>query len=233
MAEAYDRFRPGPPLSAVEWILRSPGGTAVDLGAGTGALTRELAKCVDRVVALEPDDRMLEVLHRSSPRVPAVRSRAEELPIRAGTLDAAMVSSAWHWMDPDRTVAELGRVLRSGGVFGVIWNGADRSVEWVAELLGTRDPSPGDRNNRGSRHRFELPVGSPFVDLETTVIVWSKALTREELVGLAGTYSSMITMPPDRHQHELARIRAVAGSVVGGDVVELPMSCRCWRVVRR
>jgi SAM-dependent methyltransferase len=233
VAEEYDRFRPGPPLSAVEWILRSPVGTAIDLGAGTGALTRELAQRADRVVALEPDARMLEVLHRNAPQVPAVRSRAEELPIRAGTLDAAMVSSAWHWMDPDRTVAELGRVLRSGGVFGVIWNGADRSVEWVAELLGTRDPSPGDRNNRGSRHRFELPPGSPFVDLETTVIVGSKGLTREELVGLAGTYSSMITMPPDRQVQELARIRQVAGSVVGGDVVELPMSCRCWRVVRR
>ncbi len=233
VAEEYDRFRPGPPLAAVEWILRSPGGTAIDLGAGTGALTRELAKRVDQVVALEPDARMLEVLHRNLPQVPAVRSRAEELPVRTGTLDAAMVSSAWHWMDPDRTVAELGRVLRSGGVFGVIWNGADRSVEWVAELLGTRDPSPGDRNNRRSRHRFELPPGSPFVDLETTVIVWSRTLTDEELVGLAGTYSSMITMPPDRQEQELARIRRVAGSVVGGDGVELPMSCRCWRVVRR
>src|SRR5580698_4058840 len=84
VAEEYDRFRPGPPLSAVEWILRSPGGTAIDLGAGTGALTRELAKRVDRVMALEPDVRMLEVLHRNSPQVPAVRSRAEELPVRAG-----------------------------------------------------------------------------------------------------------------------------------------------------
>ena len=75
---------------------------------------------------------------------------AEQLPIRSETLDAAMVSSAWHWMDPDRTVAEVGRVLRPGGVLGVIWNGADRSIDWVAELLGTRDPSPGDGGTVGA-----------------------------------------------------------------------------------
>jgi SAM-dependent methyltransferase len=233
VAEAYDRYRPGPPLSAVEWILRSPCQTAADLGAGTGALTRVLATLAQRVVAVEPDARMLDVLTRRSPEASAVRSMAEQLPIRAGTLDAATVSSAWHWMDPDRTVAELGRVLRPGGVLGVIWNGADRSIDWVAELLGTRDPSPGDRRDRASRHRFELPSGSPFADLDSCTITWTKPMTREELVGLAGTYSSLITMPPDQRERELARIRAVTEAVVGGDVVEMPMGCRCWRAVRR
>ena len=68
--------------------------------------------------------------------------RSEEGPnsflLRSGTLDAVVVSSAWHWMDTDQTVAEVGRVLRSGGVFGVIRNGPDRPVGWVTELLGAR-----------------------------------------------------------------------------------------------
>lgn len=232
VADAYDRYRPGPPLSAVDWILRTTGGTAADLGAGTGALTRVLAQRADTVVALEPDARMLAVLHRRSPDVPAMRSKAEDLPIRSERLDAAMVSSAWHWMDPDRTVAEIGRVLRPGGVLGVIWSGANRSIDWVAELLGTRDPSPGERDRR-SRHRFELPPGSPFVDLESCTITWTKSMTREELVGLAGTYSSLITMPPVERERELERIRMITETVVGGDTVEMPMGCRCWRTVRR
>ena len=135
-------------------------------------------------------------------------------------------------MDPDRTIPELGRVLPSGGVLGVIWNGADRSIDWVAELLGTATPSPGDRK-RWSRHQFDLPPHSPFVDLEGSTITWSKPMTREELVGLAGTYSSLITMPPDLRERELARIRAVTDAVIDGDVVEVPMGCRCWRTVRR
>ena len=146
-----------------------------------------------------------------------------------------MVSSAWHWMDPDRTVAEVGRVLRPGGVLGVIWNGADRSIDWVAELLGARDPSPGRSESRaGAGTGSSFPSGRPFVDLDTCMITWSKPMTRDELVGLAGTYSSLITMPPDQRERELDRIRiGHRGRVGGGDVVEMPMSCRCWRTVRR
>jgi SAM-dependent methyltransferase len=218
-------------MSAVEWVLQSRGGIAADIGAGTGALTRRVQERADRVIAIEPDIRMLEVLKSRSPELSAVRGWAEALPIRSGSLDAVTISSAWHWMDPDRTLAEMARVLRSGGVLGVIWNGADRSVEWVAELLGTRDPSPGDRE-RGARHRFELPPGSPFVDLEGNVFKWSKAMSQSQLVGLAGTYSSMITMSPDLRERELARIEAAAASVAGDGGVEIPMGCRCWRAVR-
>jgi ubiquinone/menaquinone biosynthesis C-methylase UbiE len=99
VAGDYDRFRPGPPLSAVDWILGSTCTTAADLGAGTGALTRQLEKRANKVVAVEPDGRMLEMLRRSSPDVVAIIGKAEQLPIRSGVLDAAIVSSAWHWMD--------------------------------------------------------------------------------------------------------------------------------------
>jgi SAM-dependent methyltransferase len=205
---------------------------AVDVGAGTGALTRELSEVAGTVLAVEPDVRMLGVLRRRSPQALAIRSWAEQLPLRSESLDAATVSSAWHWMDPNRTLAELGRVLRPGGVLGVIWNGADRSVDWVSELLGTRDPSPGDQARR-SRHRFTLPPESPFADLDSCVITWSKPMTREELVGLASTYSSTITMSPDRRERELARVGAVADALVIGGVVDVPMCCRCWRAVHR
>ena len=232
VAASYDRFRPGPPVSAVEWVLPSPVGIAADIGAGTGALTRRVHERADQVIAVEPDIRMLQVLKSRSPELWAIQGWAEHLPIRSGSLDAVTISSAWHWMDPDQTLAELGRVLPSGGVLGVIWNGADRSVEWVSELLGARDPSPGDRD-RGARHRFELPPKSPFADLEGNLFTWSMAMTWEQLVGLAGTYSSMITMSADTRERELARIEATAASVVGDGTVEIPMGCRCWRAVRR
>ena len=42
IAEDYDRFRPGPPAEAVGWILPRQCESIVDIGAGTGALTRQL-----------------------------------------------------------------------------------------------------------------------------------------------------------------------------------------------
>jgi hypothetical protein len=134
-------------------------------------------------------------------------------------------------MDAERTVAEIGRVIRPEGVLGVIWNGADRSVDWVTGLLGRRDPSPGEKDRR-SRHRFVLPTGSPFAGLEETVVTWFRPMTQEELVGLAGTYSATITMSPGERERELGRVRAAAESVSGDGSVDIPMSCRCWRAVR-
>jgi SAM-dependent methyltransferase len=219
-------------MAAVEWVLRGPNRRVADLGAGTGALTRLLEERVARVLAVEPDARMVDVLRRRSPEVPAVQSWAEHLPLRPGSLDAVTVASAWHWMDPEPTLAEIGRVLRPGGVLGVIWNGADRTVGWVADLLGARDPSPGDRD-RGERHRFALPAGTPFEEPEETVVEWTMAMTGEQLVGLAATYSSTITMTPDEREQELARVDRAASSVAGDGEVVVPMRCRCWRAVRR
>ncbi len=218
-------------MSVVDWVLQSEGGIIADIGAGTGALTRQLNKRAREVIAVEPDIRMLEVLKSRSPEISAIQSWAEELPIRTGSLDAATVSSAWHWMNSEQTIAEIGRVLRPGGVLGVIWSGADRSVEWVAELLGKRDPSPRDAD-RGTRHRFELPPRSPFAGTEGNVFQWSMPMNQEQLVGLAGTYSSMITMSSDQRERELARIQAAASSKVAYGEVEIPMGCRCWRAVR-
>ncbi len=55
-AAHYERYRPGPPAAAVEWILPARVHTVVDLGAGTGALSRLLVEWADDVVAVEPDD---------------------------------------------------------------------------------------------------------------------------------------------------------------------------------
>lgn len=218
-------------MTAVDWVLQSGGGIVADIGAGTGALTRQLDKRAHEVIAVEPDIRMLEVLKSRSREISAIQGWAEELPIRSGSLDAATISSAWHWMNAELTIGEISRVLRPGGVLGVIGNGADRSVEWVAELLGTRDRSPGDMERR-TRRRFELPPRSPFTGIEGNIVKWSMPMTQEQLVGLAGTYSSMITMSPDLRERELARIEAAASAIAADGEVEIPMSCRCWRAVR-
>lgn len=196
VAASYHRFRPGPPMAAVEWLLPTPGGSVLDLGAGTGALSRRLGHRATKVFALEPDRRMLAVLTDTSPGVRSMQAVAEHLPIAATTLDAAVASSAWHWMDADQTVAEIGRVLRPGGVLGIVGNGPDRSVEWVEELLGRRDPTAEEREARAVRHRVDLSQSPSFGELETCVINWTLPMTREELIGLAGTYSSTITLPP-------------------------------------
>ncbi len=68
VASAYERFRPGPPPEAIAWMLPDSARTVVDLGAGTGAMTKDLLGKVDHVIAIEPDDRMRGILATNSPR---------------------------------------------------------------------------------------------------------------------------------------------------------------------
>src|SRR5689334_11530753 len=144
IAAEYDRLRPSPPDEAVDWLLTPGCAVAVDLGAGTGKLSRALASRVPRVVAVEPDERMRAVLRDRSPGVEAVAGRGEAIPLPDDSADAVLVSSAWHWMDPELTVPEITRVLRDGGRFGVLWTSRDRDAGWLRDLSES-DAPPGQR----------------------------------------------------------------------------------------
>ena len=236
VADTYDRYRPPPPGEAVDWVLPTNAVEVLDLGAGTGAVTRLLRERVPgKVVAAEPDARMRVVLVRRVPDVLTVGARAEALPFADDTFDAVAVSSAWHWMDRALTVPEAARVLRHGGRLGVLWNGPARDVEWVAELLGPSRERVGRANDHAKRHSFELPSDAQFTTPETIVITWSMPVTRDELVGLASTYSAVITRPAEERVEILRRVERLATAHAGfesGTTIQLPMRCRCWRATR-
>jgi len=144
VATDYERYRPGPPAAAVDWILPEHVGTVVDLGAGTGALTKLLVDRADEVVAIEPDDRMRSVLTERVPGIRALEGRGESIPLPDGSADAVLASSSWHWVDPAVALPEVGRVLVPGGVLGAIWSGPDTEgaffVQAQALLAGRSGP---------------------------------------------------------------------------------------------
>ncbi|MBY8886685.1 class I SAM-dependent methyltransferase [Streptomyces sp. PTM05] len=236
-ARTYDRYRPGPPPEAVDWLLPPGCGSVLDLGAGTGLLTRVLAGRVADVVAVDPDSRMREVLAQACPGAVALEGTAEAVPLPDARVDAVLVSAAWHWMDPARALPEIARVLRPGGTLGILWTRRDRSVAWVAELdayvagfLGS-----GDRVGRTIQHMTEhlwLPEGAPFTDVESHAVRWETRVTADELVGMFTTYSGYLTQPPDRREEFAAAIRSRFRALTATDTgtLPLPMACHCWRL---
>jgi SAM-dependent methyltransferase len=142
IAEDYDRLRPPPAEAAVDWLLPAAARVVADLGAGTGLLSRALARRVPRVIAVEPDERMAAVLRARDPAIEVLPGRGEAIPLPDASADGVFISSAWHWMDPGRAVPEIARVLRDGGRFGVIWTSRDHEAGWVRELHRLREPGP-------------------------------------------------------------------------------------------
>jgi len=257
IAEDYDRFRPGPATEVIDWLLPADARTVVDLGAGTGALTRLLVPRVPQVLSVEPDDRMRQVLIDNNPGAVALSGRGDAMPLDDAIADAVLVSSAWHWMDVEPTLGEIARVLRLGGTLGVVWAGPNRRVPWFRQWVGRARDSSGvatgiadalpesetaaeagnARNAERHRHNFALPAGAPFTEPEFAEILWSTTMTIDDLVGLAGTYSTVITLPPGSREEVLRAARTwlvaqpeLADPETGG--IEVPFLAMCWRTTR-
>src|ERR1700761_4890891 len=118
-AAAYERGRPSYPGEAIAWLAEDldlgPGRTVLDVGAGTGKLTRELVASGASVVAVEPVPAMRAVLEQTVPGAQAMDGTAEALPFGDQSVDAIAVAQAFHWFDVPRTLAEFHRVLRPTG----------------------------------------------------------------------------------------------------------------------
>ena len=84
VADQYDRVRPGYPDDAITWMLPAGARRVVDLGAGTGKLTRLLSARGIAVTAVEPDAQMRQVLQASSPEVDVRAGSGEAIPVGSG-----------------------------------------------------------------------------------------------------------------------------------------------------
>ena len=147
-AQSYATHRPDYPAAAIGWALepavrlaasRGRPARILDLGAGTGKLTAQIAALTlagnpPEVTAVEPDPHMLAELRGRLPGVRAAAGRAEQIPLPAGAVDAVLAGQAAHWFDLDRALPEIARVLGPGGVFAGLWNADDDRVDWVAGL---------------------------------------------------------------------------------------------------
>jgi SAM-dependent methyltransferase len=236
VAADYDRYRPAPPPQALDWLIPPDATAVLDLAAGTGAVTRLLIGRAARVVAVEPDERMRAVLAARCPEAEALEGRGEDIPLDDASVDAVVIASAWHWLDPDRAVPEIARVLRPGGALGVIWVSRDSRVDWVAEFNGLmREAREADRALDGSDRRrwreVAFPPGSPMSPVEERRWEYSLPMTKDDLFGLLGTYSGVITLDPATRADFFQRARDFLDRQPW-EQTDLPMICRCLRSTR-
>lgn len=233
-AGSYEVGRPEYPVEAVAWMLeRMPEGSRriADVGAGTGKLTRALvAGEAVEVVAVDPDPAMLATLRDAVPGVPTFVGTAERLPLPDASVDGVVLGQAWHWVDPVAASAEIGRVVRSGGVLGLIWNLRDERVEWVRRLTEIM---------HGSNAELMLAAGDPVVSepfggLEQERWEWARPVTRDVMHRMAASRSYVITAD----EAERSRIRRDMDALFDelglhdDATIELPYVTRAFRAVR-
>lgn len=236
-ADRYDAIRPTYPPAALIWALApaldKPRLTVVDLGAGTGILTRLLVDLGHDVTAVDPDELMLATLREKSPGIVGARvGDAEHIPLPDGFADVVTAGQAYHWFDPELAHPEIARVLRPGGVFAPIWNIRDHSYAWVSrmsELIGRSEAEQTVRDLEGSH------FAPYFTPTERWTYKYSRPFTEDSLVDLVKSRSYYIS-GDDAHQARLEdnarHLVRTHPDLAGHDKFDLPYETVAYRMRR-
>lgn len=220
----YHRYRPGFPDAAAAAILPRRVDAVLDLGAGTGKFTGLLAGRARRVYAVEPSEQMLAVLRATLPAVDARIGSAEHIPLADASVDAVTVAQAFHWFDRDPACAEIARVLRAGGVLGMLWNDADPACTWDrachriahpglvgegGEPSAASDPAVAAEPPAASDPAAIIGELPGFAFERMTTHPWSERITRDDYVQRWLTVSSFLAADPPMRAQMVAAVEQV------------------------
>ena len=224
-AREYELGRPLWPEELVERVITElrlrKEMDVLDLGAGTGKLTRALVPRFARVTAVEPDGEMLAVLEEVVPGAEALLGNAESIPLGDGEVDAVFSAEAFHWFASDASVAEIARVLRPRGALVILWNiGIDY------DFMGPEaEAAIGEMFERGGRPGlgrvlsgdWRRPLEKGFEKLHEAEVERDLAVTRDEWIANMLSVSSVAHQPEEDRDVFAQRLRELvpADRVVG------------------
>jgi SAM-dependent methyltransferase len=235
-ATAYERARPEYPEEAARWLVPDDARFVVEVGAGTGKLTRALAALGLRVLAVEPDARMLSVLRERG--LEGVEGSAEAIPVADGEADGVVAGSSLHWFELDRALAEFRRVLHPGGRLGFGWNHRDvrhPTIAAMSEAIYATRPS---QQTSGWLRRDWVPAVTEaglFRDVEHALFEHVHELPREALEDHLLSYSGLAALPDAERRRVFAEVGEILDadpSVSDGERLRLPFVVDAYRATR-
>jgi SAM-dependent methyltransferase len=225
VAGAYERGRPEYPEEAVRWLAGDEPCDVVDLGAGTGKLTRALVGLGHRVTAIEPLPEMLELLPYAAPGAFAILGTAEIIPLPDAHADVVTCAQSFHWFDHPVALPEIVRVLRPGGRLALVWNTRDESDPWVSrlsEIIGNESIGEND---------VQEPIAASglFGTVEHTELHFDQLVDRELLLDLVLSRSYCAKLPPAERKPILDAVGKLYDEAAGPDGLTLPYVTECFR----
>jgi SAM-dependent methyltransferase len=127
VAVEYDRNRPAYPDALVDHACEvagiGDGDRALEIGCGTGQLTRSLLARGLRVTAIEPGDQLIRVAEenlKGAGDVELVNARLEDMQLPRESYEAVFSASAIHWVDPDLSWRKIADALAPAGTLALI-----------------------------------------------------------------------------------------------------------------
>jgi SAM-dependent methyltransferase len=221
VAELYDRARPEYPPAVFDDIAAlarlERGARLLEIGPGTGKATAELTRRGYAVTAIELSPELAEVARRNVPQAEIEIGDFEGWEPEQADFDAVVAFTAFHWVDPELRYAKAARLLHSAGALAVVHTHHVRNDDpfWLEsqEDYDAVVPRP---DNRPPPLPHEVPWLEPdpalFPQIEQRRYPVETAYTPDRFIGLIGTYSENIALPPGLREELFRRLRARIGA---------------------
>lgn len=209
VAELYDLARPRYPSAILDDLVAfegvDAGASVLEVGAGTGQATRDLAARGLDVTAIEPNEAMFAVAARNCGQaegISLVRATFEEFSAEPASFDLITAAQSWHWIAPDVGYAKAASLLREGGWLAVFWNlPVDRgpAAGEIDEVYARYSPERGTISRWGGQDSSgstdvaelgeQLASAGAFGDLVERTYPWHATYATEEYLALVRTHS--------------------------------------------
>jgi SAM-dependent methyltransferase len=211
-ARDYDVARPGYPLALIRALLeraRLPeGGRVLEIGCGTGQLTKLLAHENLTVTAVELGRNLSRVAAerlRAYPRITVVHADFEQWEPEPCTYDLVASAQAFHWIRPEVGYPKARRALGDCGLLALIWNlhpGGDSSLHRALdEVYRTLAPQMGQGTGRESlvqrvrRTTDEMNASGLFEEPDVLRFPWAISYSTKAYLRLLRTFSDHLALP--------------------------------------
>jgi SAM-dependent methyltransferase len=228
VADAYERGRPDYPEEAVRWLVGDAPADVVDLGAGTGKLTRGLVALGHRVTAVEPLGEMRAELERAVPGVRVLEGKAELIPLPDGAADVVACAQSFHWFEYAAALPEVTRVLRARGRLALVWNSRDDHDPWMSRLSAIL----GNETVQDDDVVPPLDASELFGPVERERFAFVQTLDRTGLLDLVLSRSYCAKLPlPDR-EPILESVAQLFDETATDGIVRLAYVTDCFRAVK-
>jgi ubiquinone/menaquinone biosynthesis C-methylase UbiE len=210
--DAYERGRPEYPTDATDHLIRAlditKASTVIDVGAGTGKLTKVLARSCNNLIAVEPVEGMRRKFSSLLPQLQVLEGSAENLPLATASADAIVVAQAFHWFNGSLALQEFHRVLKPEGKIGLIWNARDESLDWVSKLTEIIDPhESGAPRYKSGLWRQAFTQTKYFSSLQIQHFKYIQCGTYDTIVDRIGSISFISSLPEDVRSEVLGEVR--------------------------
>lgn len=237
-AHGYANGRPDYPVRIYD-ILREicfagPQTLAFEIGAGTGQATGPLLALGSKVVAIEPDRRLANVLaehlRRHGSQLEIHPQTFEDVSLPKSSFDLGVAATSLHWLKADKALRKAFELLQPGGKWAMWWTvfgNTDDPDEFqcrTRELFQDFERSPSQRTHSDKPYALdrckrvaELKLAS-FDDINYEEIQWQPTLNKQQVLELTATFSPVARLEPKERVKFLDRISKVVDEDFGGSV---------------